>query len=289
MLSNIFNKYYIDNKYLEAAFEGISLQTKGWIKKTLAVCRNYYRPDFPTSYQSTVNQIEDTLITRSMEPCNCCVVLYPSEYAACTRALAAVAPGLFAGVDNFVAVGVHSSSSRENTEVKHNADFKNAGQAKYPDFAMNFNLLAAWEIAGVEDIAFLPEKDIPSVFNKLLKFAGKQTICLVILGDPIWEQELEIFSANVNIKIWQEKKPEFIHVQAEHKEAVQIIKNLHTDIEIKTSKTANLSARFVVGDECFRLEPDHPILGLDSEYAGCWIWPDLAMDFYYSHAAEIGL
>lgn len=289
MLLSIFNKYYIDNEYLEAAFEGLSVQTKGWIKKTLAVCRNYYRPDFPASFHSMANKIENTLITRSMEPCDCCVVLYPSEYAACTRALAAVTPGLFAGVENVIAVGVHSSFSQEYTKVKYNAYFRNAGQANYPDLPMNFNLLAAWELAGVEDIALLPEKDIPLVFNKLLKAAAEQTICLVVLGNPAWKRELELLFANTNIKIWQEKKPELIHVQKSFKESVNILKNLHPDLKVKTVEKAVPSACFVVGDEDFRLEADQPLLCLDPEYAGCWIWPDLGMDFYYSYIVDIGL
>jgi len=287
VLLRIFKKHLIDDRYQEAAYEGVSAQTKGWIKKSLALCRNYYRPDLPVSLSSVAIKIEETLLSTCQEPCHSVVVIYPADYAACTRAVAATLPAFFAGAENVIAVAVEAEGFL-NKHPKNSTAFKNLASGSYLDYPLNFNLLAAWELAGVEKVALLPHKQLGEVLNELTRMTRTDSIRIMVLGAPVWLDQVFALSGNRNFKIWHEVKPEQIQIQSGLKHELQILKNLHPDIKIKSVEKPSPAVRFLVGDDDYRLEADHPVLALGAEYAGCWLWPELKLDFFYSQTVDVG-
>ncbi len=287
MLLNIFNKYLLADEFMEAAYEGFSPEIKGWIKKNLALCRNYYRPDIPADFSSTTARIENTLITAARQVCDSVLILCPASYSACTRAVAASAPAFFAGVETVIAVAVHDPEA-PYSQVEGGNWFENDARPIYNDFPLDFNLLASWELCGVEEIALLPLNMLDQILGKVAKIAENEATRVVVLGSPVWENKVFGLKKMRNLRIWNETAPEKIQVQSGLKEELRLLKALHPDSRIMSAPSPTPSVKYLVGDDGFRLKAEQPVLSLSPEYAGCWVWPDLPLDFFRLQSVDVG-
>ena len=287
MLLNIFNKYLLADEFMEAAYEGFSPEIKGWIKKNLALCRNYYHPDIPAECFSSTTRIENTVITAHRQVCDSVLILCPASYSACTRAVAASAPAFFAGVEQVIAVAVHDPETASfQTEGKN--WFENAARGIYPEFPLDFNLLASWELSGVEEIGLLPLNMLDRALTKVAKVAEDEVIRVMVFGSPAWGKEVLRLEGTRNLRIWNETAPEKIQVQSGLKEELRLLKALHPDSKIMSVSNPVPSIKFLAGDDDFRLKAEQPVLALSPEYAGCWVWTDLPLDFFSSQSVDVG-
>ena len=287
MLLNLFNKYIVADEFMEAAYEGVSLEIKGWIKKNLALCRNYYRPDMPAEFSSTTARIENTLITAAKRVCDSVLILYPASYSACGRAVAASAPAFFAGVETVIAVAVHDPEV-PCFQVEGRDWFENDARPIYRDFPLDFNLLASWEVCGVEEIALLPLNMLDQILGKVGNIAKNEAVRVMVLGSPAWEKKIFGLKKTQNLQIWNETVPEKIQVQSGLREELRLLKTLHPDSKIVSASSPTPSAKYLVGDDGFRLKAEQPVLALSPEYAGCWVWPDLPLDFFRLQSVDVG-
>ena len=351
MLTKLFKKYYVQDELVGAAYEGLCPEARGWIKKTIASLYNYYGQPCPEQEKIQFTRHESLSVGLKQVACDVCLVIYDSNYAALSRALAAVCPASFAGIENIYTLAVHSEILKaEHKSLKPNLKikpyFNNLADQTHPGSGLSLNLLAAWELAGIEDNLALPQAELLPLLGKVLAHKNLRTVRIVILGNPLWQNDVLALQLTQQARIWAESGLNKILMRGNFsKKIVQTVEALHSDLIIKTAKSPVASGygyyALIQGQEvlsqapeqifgqaceqtpgqasvvfsasgepsnalsnpsaCFNnSEPGQPHLGqiclgqphlgqiclgqpclvLDKTTAGCWVWPDLALDFF---------
>lgn len=288
-----FNKYRIDDDVLSAAYEGLDMQAKGWIKKTIATLYGFYNKACPVQQQIVASKMESLSVTLSLAPQTGCVVLYDESYSAFTRALAAVCPAFYAGVENIYAIGVQGYAHNDLKFHFNSSELlNNLGQNDFPQIASNFNLLAAWELAGVEDIFSVPEVELVNLLSKSFARNKRQSFCVLVLGQPEWSLAIVELCRQFGFKFWQEPVLQAgVIVNSKDNNLVRMVKALHSDLTVKSVKSLK-SDKFpvLISNNCETVSWESKSsfsLCLDEAQAGCWVWPELGLDFFMTHAACI--
>lgn len=332
MLVKLFKKYYLQDSLIGAAYEGLCSEARGWVKKSIACLYNFYGQPWPAKENIQLTKFQNSSITLKQQPCELCVVIYDSNYKALSRGLAAVCPALFAGVQNICTLAVHEQTVNvEAKNLKSNinseAYFNNFASQSFPNAKLSLNLLAAWELAGVEDMLALPQADLLPLLHKVQKHF--RFVRIVVLGNPAWKHEVLTMPLRQECKIWTESPLVNILMRGNFsKKTIQAVKALHPDLRIKTmpdlaaspdgyfaviqgqnedewkeAQKCQASGQFLDANielvkpvysgefdsACasspllshFLLNsPSSPSLVLDKNMAGCWLWPDLGLDFF---------
>lgn len=330
MLAKLFKKYYLQDELIGAAYEGLCPEARGWIKKTIAGLYDYYGQPWPAKENIQLTRFENSSITLKQSACQLCLVIYDSNYSALTRALGAVCPACFAGVQNICTVAVCGESVKPDAKsLKLNINFKpyfnNLASQAFPN--ANLNLLAAWELAGVEDMLALPQADLLPLLHKVQKHFS--SVRIVLLGNPAWKDEILTLQLPQQYKIWAESPLVNILMRGYFsKKTIQSVKALHPDLKVKTTQdlTSPVDGYFAVIqglskqlEQVEQLQPLQPgeheagqfanctfqtenndnmpdssalfspfplnnttsaSLVLNKNMAGCWLWPDLGLDFF---------
>ena len=326
MLAKLFKKYYLQDELIGAAYEGLCPEARGWVKKTIASLYNYYGQPWPAKENIQLTRLESSSVTLKQAACELCLVIYDSNYSALTRALGAVCPACFAGVKNICTVAVHGQTIKPEAKklkssINPEAYFNNLASEIFPNANLNLNLLAAWELAGIEDMLALPQAELMPVLLKAQKHFS--SLRIVVLGNPAWKNDILTLQLPQQSWVWTESPLVSILMQGSFpQKTIQTVKALHPDLKIKTTQSIVPSSHayfaIIQGEQpqtkqaheseqilnsCIQAnKPDcacnslsgplssfpfsslgSPALVLDKNMAGCWLWPDLKLDFFKSN------
>ena len=273
-------QYRVDEIYMEAAYSGLPHQTKGWLKKTIALSRSINAGAL-FEWECCSRKNDGMCLELSSRPAGHLLVLYPAAYPAAVRAAAAVVPSLFFGVKSIWAVAV----SDEVKKFNYSREFSHAAAERYPEAGFNFNLLGTWELAGVEDVFCLPEQKLDILLEKLKKHCPEFRV--IVLGHPAWSDKLVALEQKLSCRIWYEPQISQISVQQDLKQCFKIIKNIHPDLKVKAVPEPEPDAVVVVGSREFCKKAERAKLCLDAAYAGCWSWPELAPVFFLTRSVAV--
>lgn len=199
-------KYYLDETLTDAAFNGLRPETKGWIKKTLSCQQAFYAQKPLYKNQALLTTWESYTSTLTFRPRSWCLVLYEQNYQAVTRAVAAVAPAVFAGVQDVYALAVRPLDKQENLKGStNNSGFlSNAAQADFQSSNLDLNLTAGFELTGVEDLLAVREQELLPVIKRFFEARKHEDGCILILGDPGWSSEVFNLTRGQHVNIWKE-------------------------------------------------------------------------------------
>ncbi|MBQ4133005.1 MAG: hypothetical protein IJD04_04635 [Desulfovibrionaceae bacterium] len=278
-MNEFLETYRTDEMYMEAAYSGLPIQTKGWIKKTIALAHNLYPSRLGCTEETLQRQNDWHTLTVSLRPADRLLLLYPAEYPAATRAVAAAAPALFLGVDEVMAVAVLSENPVGAKKFRYAPEFSHQAEGLYPETPLNFNVLGAWELTGVEDVFLMPEARLLKFLKKLEKAEGRSRI--IVLGSPGWLGQLTAFAGNAQCRIWQEPHLPHICLNTEDRQLYEIVKNIHPDLKVKVlleepDNTLEFKEKIFTDDIC-----------LSRSHAGCWAWGRLEPGFFMSRQIAV--
>ena len=173
---NFLERYRVDDFFLEAAYSGLPAQTKGWIKKTIALAQSIHcNAHSAAAYferKCSVLEREGLSLRICSFPAEQCLMLFPADYPAAVRAAAAAAQALFTGVDEIYAVGVIPAVQGKVKKFRYASEFAHNAEGSRDDFPLNFNLLGALELVGVENVYCLHEQDLDEALEMSVKNSG---------------------------------------------------------------------------------------------------------------------
>lgn len=199
-------KYYLDEALAAAAFNGLRPEAKGWIKKTLSCQQAFYAQKPLYKNQALMTTWESYTSTLTFRPRSWCLVLYEQNYQAVTRAVAAVSPAVFAGIQDVYALAVQPPDSQKNLKLNVNKTsfLSNTAQSEFQASNLDLNLTAAFELTGVEDLLAVREQELLPVIKRFFEARKHEDGCILVLGDPGWSSEVFSLGMAQHINIWKE-------------------------------------------------------------------------------------
>ena len=262
---------------LADGYEQAGPQLRGLLKKNIAVRHELLGQRLPPKLQRREISYGASLCACTATPAPWCLIVHDAAYPAAPRALAAALPAQLAGTPVIWSVALHEGCA-----------------ATTPPAPM----LAAWELAGVENVASIRRE----VFlERLREFAASPAGVgengpgrVLILGAPDWGGEIRaIFDAEGVAILRQEGPPPRILLTGDTAEEYsKTIGALHPDADLRVLdagqafvQNAAYAAVFSPGTASH--ENIRAGLRLDYEHCGCWFWPELDADFFLNHELSL--
>ncbi len=279
---NFLEPHRVDDALLEAAYSGLPAQTKGWIKKTMALAQTLYSGAYPGAglfaRQCCSRESAGLSLRVCSAPAERCLVLFPAAYPAAARAVAAVVPALFAGLAEIYAVAVLPAVPGDVKQFRYAPEFAHAAESRYPHSALNFNLLGAWELAGVENVYCLPAQELDGLLQKSAESGG--SVRVIVLGCPEWAGKPAGPARNPDFRVWNEPRLPLLAVQEGLQDCLKIVRNMHPDLKVKVMLEPAADTVAAIGSRDFCGQAVQAQLCLGEAYAGCWAWPQLEPGFF---------
>ena len=157
-------------------------------------------------------------------------------------------------------------------------------------------ILAAWELAGIENVAAV---DIKTFLLRLREFMDKPHCAVaagpgrvIILGNPAWASEIRAILGDEGKALVRQEAPDpQILLTGDVAEAYYpALCALHPDAKLHVASTgrertleAPKTYSAVFSSEVSDLGEASTGLHLDYEHSGCWIWPEVNAAFFLNH------
>ena len=258
------------------AYEQAGPQLRGLLKQNIAAQHRLAEQRMPCAARTTEIIYGSEACARASRPAPWCLILHEAGYPAAPRALAAATPAILTGVENIWVASLHD---------KHNVVMP-APQ-----------LLAAWELAGVENTAVTLDKEILPL---LLEVLNSESFDLrhgpgriLVLGSPVWDKILcAALADETRALLRREGRAPHILLTGDDCLARQdALRALHPDAELfADAHFASLSKLDVFYNAVFFNSRDRgralsipASLHLDYGQAATWVWPELPGSFFLNH------
>lgn len=269
---------------LADGYEQAGPELRGRLKKSMAVHHELLEQRLPPRFQRAEISYGASLCSRAIAPAPWCLILHDAAYPAAPRALAAALPAQLAGVPVIWSIAVRGDDTPAATPPA---------------------VLAAWELAGIENVAgvdlktFLPQ--LREFAASLIHSATHGSGRVLILGNPAWSREVrDIFRNERTALLRLEGPPPRILLTGDQAAAYHpVICALHPDADLRIIDSAQglpdtdnvVYAAVFSSKNNDVTDPDaekYPAaLHLDYEHCGCWIWPELDAAFFLNHKLSL--
>ncbi len=274
----------IDDVRMADAYERTGAQLRGLLKKNIAIHHELAEQRLPPCLKRTEVSYGSTLCAKISTPAPWCLIVHDISYSAAPRALAAAVPAQLSGVPLIWGVALYD---------------KNAGAESAASALLHPHLLAAWELAGIENVAVAEKETFLSCLHDFTSSpeaaAGEGPGRALLLGAPDFSNDLRLILNNECLALMREEgAPPRILLTGKITEANQsILSALHPDArleilrngrDLKTQTDEAYAAIFLPEDENMRAGRLNAPLCLDYEHSGCWLWPELDAAFFLNHA-----
>ncbi len=265
---------------LADGYEQTGPQLRGWLKKNIAVRHELLEQRLPPKFQRKEISYGASLCAHAATPAPWCLIVHDAAYPAAPRALAAALPAQLAGVPVIWSVALHE------------------GSAAVSPPAPPAPVLAAWELAGVENVASASRE----VFMARLREFASGPACagehgpgrVLILGAPDWGGEIRAIFDNERVSLLRQEGPlPRILLTGDEAEAYYpTICALHPDAGLHMAGQGRELApdaayAAVFSPDAANSENIRAALRLDYEHCGCWFWPELDADFFLNHELSL--
>lgn len=264
----------ISDDCLAEGYEQAGAVLRGHLKKNIAVQHEFLEQRLPPGYKRTEISYGATVCTQTAAPAPWCLIVHEAAYPAAPRALAAAIPAQLAGTPLVWSIALHDKSM--------------------PD-APPALMLAAWELAGIENVSAMAAE---SFLTGLRKFMGSPHITeqgpgrVLILGSPAWSKEIHATCGSERkVLLRQEGPPPRILLTGTDAKAYHdVLGALHPDADLCVAQEEKALPQNTEGAYAALVaEKNSPsllcnsTLCLDYEHCGCWIWPGLDAAFFLNH------
>ncbi len=265
----------ISDACLAEGYEQTGPVLRGHLKKNIAVHHEMLEQRLPPEFKRTEISYGATLCARTASPAPWCLIVHDAAYPAAPRALAAAIPAQLAGVPL-----IWSIALRE----------KNKPFAVPPA-----PLLAAWELAGIENAAVLESDAFLARWREFMASsdcAASGPGRVLILGAPAWSRKIHA-ACDIESKALLRREgpaPRILLTGDQAGAYHNVISALHPDAALQvTEKNEGMPQNANQGyTAVFASEPSssyaHALaLHLDYAHCGCWVWPELDAAFFLNH------
>jgi hypothetical protein len=268
----------IPDAILAEGYEQAGPALRGHLKKNIAVQHELMEQRLPPEFKRTEVSYGATICAQTATPAPWCLIIHDTAYSAAPRALAAAVPAQLAATPVIWSVALHETNT-----------------PKFPPAPV----LAAWELAGVENVAATNTQTFLTrlgKFNSSLDCTTAGPGRLLILGDPVWCKEVRtLFSNESKALVRQEGPPPRILLTGNQADAYHLTLNaLHPDADLQLAQhekqspqNASETHAVVFSNEPFTSTGFDPALHMDYEHCGCWIWPELDVKFFLNHTFSL--
>ncbi len=273
---DFLDQHRVADELRAEAYEQAGAQLRGLFKQNIADQHRLLEQRLPCAAHTREVVYGSEACARTSRPAPWCLILHDAGYASAPRALAAAVPAILAGVENIWAVALHD---------------------KHKVIMPAPQLLAAWELAGVENTAAALDKELLPLLLDILTsdtFDRQQGPGrILILGSPVWDKIVcAALTGENQALLRREGRPPHILLTGEDSRRQQnIAQLLHPDAELFADRQfASLNKPDVCYNAVFfnAQERDRALnipasLHLDYTHAGTWIWPELHHEFFLNH------
>ena len=261
---------------LAEGYEQAGPMLRGHLKKNIAVQHELLEQRLPPACRRTEISYGATVYTQTAVPAPWCLIVHEAAYPAAPRALAAAVPAQLAGVPVIWSIALHEK-----------------GEAATPPAPV----LAAWELAGIENAAAFEREDFLARLREFMDSpdcaeAGAGPGRVLILGAPAWANDIcAICHAERKALLRLEGRPPRILLTGTEAKAYHAaLAELHPDAELSAAQAEQALPQSTTEDydAVFMAESSRPPLGnaalcLDYRHCGCWIRPELGAAFFLNH------
>lgn len=272
---DFLEQHRLDDALSAEAYEQAGAVLRGLFKQQIAAQHRLVEQRLPATAETREILYGNEACALVARPAPWCLILHDPAYAAAPRALAAAVPALLAGVPEVWAVGLRPAGGK-------------AAPAPL--------LLAAWELAGLENVALAPERDLLPLLPEILNQGGPAGPGRVlVLGSPAWGGALcAALAEESRVLARREGRPPKILLAGRDAAARQdLLRTLHPDATLVLDEGfAALSQADAWHNAVFFNPADlekalaiPAALHLDYAQAATWVWPELGRDFFLNHRA----
>ena len=254
---------------LANGYEQAGPELRGRLKKSMAVHHELLEQRLPPRFRRTEISYGASLCSCEAAPAPWCLIVHEAAYPAAPRAMAAALPAQLAGVPIIWSIALQGGAAQTTPPAP---------------------VLAAWELAGIENVAgvglknFLPQ--LRTFAASLNKSAGQAPGRVLVLGNPIWSREIHDIFNNERVALLRtEGPPPRILLTGDRAAAYHpIVCSLHPDADVQIAQNADDAVYAAVfASDAVNAEKVHTALRLDYEHCGCWLWPELDAAFFLNH------
>ena len=262
---------------LADGYEQTGPQLRGLLKKNIAVRHELLEQRLPPKFQRGEISYGASLCARTATPAPWCLIVHDAAYPAAPRALTAALSAQLAGVPLIWSVALQDDHAPATPPAP---------------------VLAAWELAGVENVAGAGREVF---WEQLHEFASVPACAersgpgrVLILGAPDWGSEMRaIFNDERTALLRQEGPPPRILLTGGEAEAYYTtICALHPDADLHVpgqgrGLASNAAYAAVFSSDSASSGNFRAPLRLDYKHCGCWFWPELDADFFLNHELSL--
>ena len=268
----------IPDTCLAEGYEQAGPELRGHLKKNMAAQHKLMEQRLPPERTRLEIAYDGTVCGCASAPAPWCLLVHDAAYAAAPRARAAAVPAQLAGVPVIWSIALHGE-----------------GTPALPPAAV----LAAWELAGIENVAAI---DAPAFLSHLSKaLHGQERSAqgpgrVLILGAPQWAQAMRgLVNDERKALLRQEgRAPRILLTGSQSESYYQTLCALHPDAEIRLDQGEDAGAHSaanaydaVLAQAEAAGQADDGALHMDYEHCGCWIWPELGATFFVNHSFSL--
>lgn len=253
--------HLVQDAVFGTAYECVAAEQRAWLKTAIAVLHTIQGDNAVTWGRQERHWRQQYVSVAESRPVDWCLLLLDESSLSPVRLLASLMPAVLAGVRDILVV--------------------RAGHGDWPA-----PVLAALELAGQELAADVEAQQLERLLHSL---CDRSVGCgrIVAMGNtgailPSCVQEAS------HIRVWQEPRACNLAVARDADMDIDLLHWAHPDlalVEVDTEfqdvlPTVEQCAAFAGPSHLLDVVPDSYPLMLGSGQEGCWIWPDLAPDWF---------
>lgn len=271
----------IDDVRMADAYERTGAQIRGLLKKNIAIHHELAEQRLPPRLKRTELSYGSTVCAKTSTPAPWCLIVHDISYSAAPRALAAAVPAQLSGVPLIWSVALYDKTANAEPDVSA---------------LLHPHLLAAWELAGIENVAVVEKKTFLSRLQGVIPSyeadAGEGPGRALLLGAPDFYADLRLSLNDERLALTREEgaSPRILLTGTITEANQSILSALHPDARFESlsgggkaiGALANkyYSAIFFAAEENERADMRPAPLCLDYEHSGCWLWPGCDAAFF---------